>query len=67
MKTLTQRQIEIQDFVDNRIYQLIQQLNPSEKEIKWDIEMIGDVRDCIQDWLVNRLKITNEKEFYPFL
>ncbi len=37
------------------------------KEIRWDIEMIGDVRDVIEDWLVEILKITNEQNFYPYL
>jgi len=29
--------------------------------------MIGDVRDVIEDWMVERLKITDEQNFYPYL
>jgi hypothetical protein len=29
--------------------------------------MIGEVRDVIEDWLVERLKITDEQSFYPYL
>ncbi len=38
---LTNKQIKRQDFVDNRIFELIQKLNPSQIEINWDIEIIG--------------------------
>ncbi len=67
MKELTEEQIKRQDSVDNAIYQLIQELNPTADEIRWDIEMIGDVRDVIEDWMVERLKITDEKSFYPWV
>ncbi|KAF0144804.1 MAG: hypothetical protein FD156_1375 [Nitrospirae bacterium] len=29
--------------------------------------MIGEVRDVIEDWIVERLKITDEQGFYPYL
>ncbi len=64
---LTSEQIKRQDFVDNAIFDLIKTINPTEKDINWDIEMIGDVRDVIEDWLVERLTITNEQNFYPYL
>ncbi len=67
MKELTEEQIKRQDSVDNTIYQLIQELNPTVDEIRWDIEMIGDVRDVIEDWIVERLKITDKQNFYPYL
>lgn len=41
MKELTEEQIKRQDYVDNAIYQLIQSVNPTDKDIAWDIEMIG--------------------------
>jgi len=46
MKELTEEQIKRQDSVDNAIYQLIQELNPTADEIRWDIEMIGDSQRC---------------------
>ncbi len=67
MKELTDKQIKRQDFVDNSIYQLIQSVNPIDKEIEWDIEMIGDIRDVIAEWMIERLKIIDEQNFYPYL
>ncbi|MDP3049698.1 MAG: hypothetical protein Q8N12_09785, partial [Thermodesulfovibrionales bacterium] len=61
MKELTAEQIKRQDSVDNAIYQLVREINPTADEIRWDIEMIGEVRDVIEDWLVERLKITDEQ------
>jgi hypothetical protein len=65
MKNFTEDQIKRQDFVDNQIYDLVKRLNPSAREIEWDIEMIGDIRDTIQHWLVDQYKIVDELEFYP--
>ena len=63
---LTKRQIKRQDFVDNQIFELIQRLTPSIK-IKWDIEIIGTVRDSIRIQLINKQKLINEANFYPYL
>jgi len=65
MQKFTEDQIKRQDFVDNQIYDLVKRLVPSAREIDWDIEMIGDIRDTIQHWLVDRYKIVGELEFYP--
>jgi len=65
MQRFGDKQIKRQDFVDNEIYDLVKRLNPSRSEIDWDIEMIGDIRDTIQHWLVDRYKIVEELEFYP--
>jgi len=65
MQNFTEDQLNRQDFVDNKIYELVNQLVPSEKKIGWNIEMIGDIRDTIQHWLVDRYRIVNELEFYP--
>ena len=67
MQNLNEDQIKRQDFVDNKIYELVNQLVPSEKKIGWNIEMIGDIRDTIQHWLVDRYRIVNELEFYPYV
>ena len=64
MSKLTKRQIERQDFVDNEIFELIQRLTPSAK-LKWDIEMIGNIRDSIQTQLVDNQKLMSEARFYP--
>ncbi|MFH0969066.1 MAG: hypothetical protein V1804_00995 [Patescibacteria group bacterium] len=66
MAQFTEKQIKRQDFVDNEIFELIQQLVPSAK-IKWDIEMIGNVRDSIQTQLADKQKLMSETIFYPYL
>ena len=63
---LTKQQIERQDFVDNAIFELINELIPSDKEMEWDIEVIGEIRDVIQSQLVKRGFCT-EQEFYPYI
>jgi len=65
MKSFSEDQIKRQDFVDNEIYDLVKRLIPSTREIEWDIEMIADIRDTIQHWLVDQHKIVDELEFYP--
>ncbi len=67
MKELTDKQIERQDLVDNAIFNLIQSLNTTDKTINWDIELIGEIRDVIAEWMIERLKITDEQNFYPYL
>jgi hypothetical protein len=65
MQGFTEDQIKRQDFVDNEIYDLVKRLNPSTREIDLDIEMIADIRDTIEHWLVDQYKIVDELEFYP--
>jgi hypothetical protein len=65
MQKFTEDQIKRQDFVDNQIYDLMKRLVPSKREIDWNIEMIGDIRDTIQHWLVDKYKVVDELEFYP--
>lgn len=62
---LTKEQIERQDFVDNVIFNMINELIPSDKEMEWNIESIGEIRDAIQSQLVERGFCT-EQEFYPY-
>jgi hypothetical protein len=63
---LTKQQIERQDFVDNVILNLINELIPSNKEMEWDIDTIGEIRDAIQFQLVEKGFCT-EQEFYPYI
>jgi hypothetical protein len=67
MKELTDKQIDRQDFVDNAIFQLVQTVNPTDRSIGWNIEMIGEIRDVIREWIVERMKMTDEQNFYPYL
>ena len=66
MEKLTDGQIERQDFVDNQIYDLVTRLVPLTKEIEWDIEMIGEMRDVLKEWLVDKLNVITKQEFYPY-
>ena len=61
---MTDEQLERQDFVDNAIFSLIQDINPTAEAISWDIEMIGNIRDAIVNELEKKLGIT-EFEIYP--
>ncbi len=63
---LSDDQINRQDFVDNLIFALIQRSNPATVEIEWNIEMIGDVRDCLREWIVDRYKLCDDQSFYPY-
>jgi hypothetical protein len=65
MRPLTTEQISRQDYVDGHIFRLLQAVNPSKYTLEWDIEMIGDVRDEIERWFVERLRIATSREFYP--
>lgn len=52
--------------MDNEVFELIQRLIPSAK-IKWNIEMIGNVRESIRARLINERKLVSEIRFYPFI
>ena len=54
------------DFVDNAIFNLIRQLNPSNEIILWDANAIFEVRYAIQNHLVENLELCTEDEFYPY-
>jgi hypothetical protein len=62
----TQAETERQDIVDNLIYQLLTDLAPWGIEIDWDMEYIGEVRDVIQEILVDKLGLMTEMQFYPY-
>jgi DNA polymerase sigma len=64
MKTEKQK-IEQQDFVDNAIFDLLNTLNPTDTELKWNIKPISEIREVIQALFVDELKLCTEDEFYP--
>jgi DNA polymerase sigma len=57
---MTKQQMERQDTVDNAIFSLIQEINPTDKEIDWNIELIGEIRDVLE-----KLNLCDESTFYP--
>lgn len=60
---ITDERLERQDFVDNAIFSLLQEINPTSQTMSWDIEMIGNIRDVIVRELAKKLGIT-ETEIY---
>lgn len=58
--------IDRQDCVDNAIFGLINEL-ATDKEVEWDIEDIANVREVVENILVNKLKLMTEFEFYPYV
>ena len=61
---MTERdKIERWDFVDNTIYDMIIELNPSTKEIEWDIKPISEIREVLINYLVEELKLCTEDVF----
>ena len=61
---MSDEQLKRQDFVDNAVFSLIQEINPTNRTISWDIEMIGNIRDELVDELQKKLGIS-EFEIYP--
>jgi len=51
-----------QDFVDGEIYRLLESL--AGKELKWDIEVIGYIRDILEGYF-ERSQIMMPEDFYP--
>ena len=64
---LSDEQINRQDFVDNAIFTLINKLNPSSGDIEWNIEMIGEIRGCLKEWIVDRFNLCDEQSFYHYV
>ncbi len=65
IRKLTEKQIARQDFVDNKVYELINALLPKSKQLDWDIEIIAGVRDTIYDEVSRKVEGMNERRFYP--
>lgn len=58
-------EIDKQDDVDGRIFELLQYF--ANGNIEWDIEYIGEIRDAFQHILVDVLHDQTEQEFYPYM
>jgi len=67
MNELSDDQIDRQDLVDNLIFELIQSIHPSVINISWNIDMIGDIRNCLKEWIVDRYELCDEQSFYPYI
>ena len=56
--------IERWDFVDNTIFDMLEELNPTGKKLDWDIKPISEIREVIINYF-EEMKICTEDEFYP--
>ena len=63
---LNRKQIERQDFVDNSIFELLNNVNPTLKNLEWNIEIISEVREVIRIYFENILYDFPEQDFYPY-
>ena len=61
----TRRNIERQDFVDNKVFELVNELLPRRKQIEWDIEVIATVREAIFSSVDGKIRELSERKFYP--
>lgn len=61
----TPKNIARQDFVDNKIFELINELLPRRKKIDWDIEVIANVRTEIFFSVCDKVGGLDERKFYP--
>jgi len=54
------------DLVDNAIYQLMKDLNPTKKKFYFQVQAISEIRMAIQSYFVEELKFCTDEEFYPY-
>ena len=60
----TERQTERQDIVDNLCHLVLCDL--AGKQLEWDVEHYGEIRDAAQEVIVDKLGIMTEMDFYPY-
>ncbi len=63
-------QINRQDFVDNAIYELVEKLNNSNVELRWDQNHIAQIREEIDSYIRgydNAESNYSPFEFYPWI
>jgi hypothetical protein len=66
MDELTKEQIMRQEFVDNSILELLNNLVQN-SNIEYEPRMIFEIREVIKEWVVEKLDICNEMSFYPYI
>jgi tetrahydromethanopterin S-methyltransferase subunit A len=54
-----------QDMVDSAIEEMLENVSPI-GYVQWDMEIIGEIRDVIQDYIVNKKGWMSEQAFYPY-
>lgn len=61
----TAQEIDRQDKVDSVIEEMLENLSPI-GYVEWDMEIIGEIRDVVQDYIVNKKGWMSEQAFYPY-
>jgi len=65
---MTERQkLDQQDFIDNSIMKLINEINPSSIEIKYDGHIVSKVRETLIEVFTEDLHLCTDEEFYPYI
>jgi len=69
---LTQAQLDRQDEVDNACFNFILELSGERSaddggKVEWDMETIQEIREAVQDVIVDKLHLMTEMEFYPYI
>jgi len=66
MSELSVTQLSRQDYVDNCIFRLLNELNTNEEALDWNIEQIATIREAIRVILLRTVPHFDENRFYPF-
>lgn len=61
----TEQETDRQDRVDSAIANMIEELTPC-GYWDWDMEVIGEVRDVLVEYIVNKKGWMTEQQFYPY-
>jgi DNA polymerase sigma len=64
-REFTKKELERRDFVDNSIMELINKLNPTSTEIKYNAHIVSKICNALVDIYTNDLHICTERAFYP--
>ena len=62
---LSRQEMDRLDFVHNTIHQMICQL--AGQEVEWDVEVIGEISDLVEELVCRRLKLMSDRQFAPYL
>jgi hypothetical protein len=61
----TGQETDRQDAVDSAIEEMLESVSPI-GYVQWDMEIIGEIRDIVQDYIVNKKGWMSEQAFYPY-
>ena len=64
-KELTDQELDRLDLVHNTILDMMSTL--AGQPVKWDMEIIGEISDIVEDYVCGKLKIMTPKQFAPYV